>query len=544
MGVLMATAEAVEELEQATVDFEKLLNLIDYTRFNSGYVPSRFALKFIAFIKLVNGSMGEENTSPLFHYDMLDTITESRQNLFVCFRGGAKTSVIHEYMFLYIAVYGDVDGFGAVDVAMYVADTIDNGIKSMRQNLQYRWDHSPFMQKYVPYTKFIDSEWEFRNADGKMFFVKGFGANTGVRGFKKYGQRPTWLGLDDLMSDKNAESATIVEDIKKVLYRAARQCLHPKKRMINWTGTPFNKQDPLYEAAESKSWNTKIYPLCEKFPCSEEEFRGAWEDRFPYSFVRHEYESLKESGELAAFDQELMLRITSDEDRLVNDDDLVWYSRKDVLKNKGSYNWYITTDFGTTDGSKSDYSVISVWAYNNNEDWMLVDGMIAQQLMDKTLADLFKFVSMYKPLEVGVETSGQQGAFIAWIKAEMLRKKVYFNLAKGYDSKKEGINPKSKKITRFMQFMPVISAKKLLLPEEMKTSKYMVELLEELRFVTKKGFKSKHDDVADTLSMLTELDPFAPSEVTHTEYIQSEDGTYAVFPDDDDLDSESNSTVF
>ena len=170
--------------------------------------------------------------------------------------------------------------------------------------------------------------------------------------------------------------------------------------------------------------------------------------------------------------------------------------------------------------------------------------MIGQQLMDKTLADLFKYVSMYKPLEVGVEASGQQGGFIAWIKAEMIKKNVFFNLAKGHDSKKEGIVPKSKKIARFMQFMPIISAKKLMLPEEMKNAKYMVELLEELRFVTKKGFKSKHDDIADTLSMLTELEPFAPSEVTTTEYIQNEEGTYAVFPDDDELDSGYNSTVF
>jgi len=531
-------------VEEAKKDLEEKLKEIDYSKFSKDYVPTRFALKFIAFIKLVNGSMGEENTSPLFHYDMLDTITESRQNLFVCFRGGAKTSVIHEYMFLYIAVYGEVDGFGEVDVAMYVADTIDNGVKSMRQNLQYRWDHSQFLQKYVPYTKFIDSEWEFQNADGKMFFVKGFGANTGVRGFKKYGKRPTWLGLDDLMSDKNAESATIVEDIKKVLYRAARQCLHPKKRMINWTGTPFNKQDPLYEAAESKSWLTKLYPLCEKFPCTEEEFVGAWEDRFPFSFINHEYHSLKESGELAAFDQELMLRITSDEDRLVNSDDLVWYSRKDVLKNKGNYNWYITTDFATSEEKTADYSVISVWAYNNNGDWLLVDGKIAQQLMDKTLADLFKYVAMYKPLEVGIEVSGQQGGFIAWIKAEMIRKSVFFNLAKGFDNVKEGIRPTKKKISRFMLFLPKIIAKKVLLPEEMKGSKYMNECLEELRFVTKEGFKSKHDDVADTFAMLSELSPFEPSEETNTQYVQNEEGTYATFPDEDDLDNLHNSTIF
>jgi predicted phage terminase large subunit-like protein len=415
----------------------------------------------------------------------------------------------------------------------------------MRQNLEYRWQHSQFLQKYIPYAKFTDVRWEFMNSDGKYFCVRGFGASTGVRGFKEYGKRPTWLGLDDLMSDKNAESPTIVEDIKKVLYRAARQCLHPQKRMQNWTGTPFNKKDPLYEAASSTSWQTKIYPLCEKFPVKEEDFVGAWEDRFPYKFVRHEYESLKASGELAAFDQELMLRITSDEDRLVNDDDLVWYSRKEVLRNKSNYNFYITTDFGTSENKKADYSVITVLAYTNNRDWLIVDGVAKKQLMDKTLADLFRLVAMYKPLEVGIETSGQQGGFLPWIKSEMLIKNVFFNLAKGFDSQKEGIRPVREKIKRFLLFLPVIRAKKLMLPEEMKDSVYLAEMLEELKYATKEGFKSSNDDVVDTLSMITELDPILPSTEVNTTYTENENGTYAVFPDsDNDFGDNINSTVF
>lgn len=533
------------EVLEARKDLEDILLTIDYSKFDEGYVPSQWALKFIGFIKLVNGSMGEENTSPLFHYDMLDQLVEGNQNLFVCFRGGAKTTAIHEYMFLYIAVYGDAADFGEVNVAMYISDTIDNGVKSMRQNLEFRYNNSPFLQKYLTReTKFTDVRWEFVNVDGKKFCVRGFGASTGVRGFKEYGQRPTWCGFDDLMSDKNAESPTIVEDIKKIIYRAARQAMHPKKRMINWTGTPFNKQDPLYSAASSRSWNVSVYPICEKFPCKPEEFRGAWEDRFPYSFVKHEYESLKEDGELAAFDQELMLRIVSDEDRLVQDDDLVWYSRKDVLKYRSRYNFYITTDFATSDAKTADFSVISVFAYTNNNEWLLVDGIAKRQGMDENLKELFRFVTMYKPLDVGIEVSGQQGGFIPWIKEQMLLKNTFFNLAKDHGSNKEGIRPATKKITRFIIFQPTIKAKKLWLPEEMKNSDYMNELLEELKYATRRGFKSKHDDIADTLSMLSALQPFAPSEEVKTEYVENETGTYAMFPDEDDYDDNKNSTVF
>ena len=523
------------------LDLDERLNHVDYSYFSKDYVPSKFALEFIAFIKMVNGSMGEENKSPVIHYDMLDQLITEWQNLFVSFRGSAKTTALHEYVILYLAVYGKLPGFGRVNVGMYISDTMDNGVKSMRNQLQFRWDNSDFLQRYVPVTRFTDVRWEFTNADGKNLCFRGFGASTGVRGFKEYGERPTWCGFDDLMSDKNAESPTITRDIKNIVYKAARQAMHPKKRMIIWTGTPFNKSDPLYDAAGSRSWNTRVYPICEKFPCKKKDFRGAWEDRFPSEFVRKEYQSLLDSGEISSFNQELMLRITSDEDRLVQDADITWYRRDKVVTNRSRYNFYITTDFATSDKAKADYSVISVWAYTNNKDWLLVDGVCKRQLMDQNVDDLFRFVSVYRPLSVGVEINGQQQGFISWLKTQMVDRNIFFNLAgKG---KIEGIRRNGSKIENFKLFVPTIKAKKMWLPEELKSSPLVVELLEELRFATGEGFKSKHDDVADTASMLLDMDPFAPSAEAKPEYIEDVDGHHAFFTDEDD-EVYNNSTVF
>ena len=536
------------------LDLDERLNHVDYSYFNTKYIPSQFALEFIAFIKMVNGSMGEENKSPIIHYDMLDQINKAAedakgskrrfiQNLYVSFRGSAKTTALHEYMILYIATYGGVDGFGDVNVGMYISDTMDNGVKSMRNQLQFRWENSDFLRKYVPKAYFTDVRWEFENLDGKKCVFRGFGASTGVRGFKEYGERPTWCGFDDLMSDKNAESPTITRDIKNIVYKAARQAMHPKKRMIIWTGTPFNKSDPLYEAAGSKAWNTRVYPICEKFPCKKEEFRGAWEDRFPYEFVLNEYESLLESGEISSFNQELMLRIASDEDWLVHDHELVWYQRDKIIRNRSRFNFYITSDLGTSDGKKNDFSVIGVWAYSNNGDWLLVDGICKRQLMDKNIDKLFEFVSIYRPLKVGIETNGQQKGFLAWLKSEMLNRNIFFNLASQPGTKQEGIRRTGDKISYFKMFVPTVKAKKLWLPNELKETELVMEMLEELRFATEEGFKSKHDDVADMVSMLVEMDPFKPSADEKPTYTEDIDGTYAWYQDDDD-DIYKNSTVF
>ncbi|AUR97260.1 hint domain protein [Vibrio phage 1.238.A._10N.261.52.F10] len=410
-----------------------------------------------------------------------------------------NTTVLHEYAYLYIAVYGTFFNFGKVDVAMYVSDTMENGVKSMRNQLEHRMTSSEFLKRYVPKYKFTDDSWEFWNVEGKQFFVKGFGATTGVRGFKRYGIRPQWCGFDDLMSDKNAKSPTILADIENVVYKAARQAMHPSKRKIVWTGTPFSKADSLYKAAGSRGWHTRVYPVCEKFPCTREEFKGAWEDRFTYDFVKNEYEVLLDTGKLQAFNQELMLRVTSDEDRLVSDSDIQWYSRNSLMHNKGNYNFYITTDFATSEKQSADFSVISVWAINNKGYWFLVDGVCKRQTMDKNIDDLFRLSQKYSPKSVGVEVTGQQGGFIQWIQKEMMERDIWFNLASDGNSGNLGIRPNTNKLTRFQTVVPWFKAKRMFFPEELRDSDpLMIEMEDELRFVSKEGFKSAHDDACSS----------------------------------------------
>ena len=152
---------------------EDYLNATDY-EVDPSYVPSEFALEFVTFIKLVNGNQGEENKTPLIHYKMLDTLTVGGSRVInLCHRGAAKTTVMAEYFFLYLATYGEIPGFGNVELALYVSDSIENGVKNMRKNLEFRWENSEFLKQYVPEIRFTDIRWEFKNVDGKPFIVKG-----------------------------------------------------------------------------------------------------------------------------------------------------------------------------------------------------------------------------------------------------------------------------------------------------------------------------------------------------------------------------------
>ena len=830
---------------------EDYLKATDY-RVDHSYVPSQFALMFVNFIKLVNGEEGEENKTPIVHYYMLDKITNRGSRILnLCHRGIAKTTVMGEYLFLFIAVYGELPELGQVDLALYVSDSIENGVKNMRKNLEHRWDRSDFLRQFVPAIRFTDIRWEFENIDGKKFIVKGYGAkalsldtelhtlngrisigdcrvgdrifgadgklttitaksevfhkpmyrlrladgrtlnvsedhlnpvvvntnpnntarwedkvlstlelldqplihtkkgnlrhrgtsskslvavrniepleypeallpvdpytlgavigdgrirkecgsveltvdaselahyhtqiphafgaiykdprsnavtqsihglgralkamelnvrgeqkfipheyflgsieqrlsllqglmdtdgtvspsgrmsftssshqlvddlaclvrslggtagmickhsnaeayrvelwmglnpfrlarkaarfipkqkhvsvvaieriagepsqciavdneerqfvaacyfrthNTGVRGAKEMGKRPQLAVLDDLISDEDARSATVIAAVEDTVYKAVNYALHPTKNMIIWSGTPFNAKDPLYKAVESGAWVVNVFPVCEQFPCAREDFRGSWPDRFTYDYVKKQYDDAVKLGKIDTFNQELMLRIMSDEDRLIQDHDIAWYKIDAVIRNKQRFNFYITTDFATSEKQKSDFSVISVWAYNNAGDWLWVDGVCKRQTMDKNIDDLFRLAQMYRPQQVGIEVTGQQAGFIQWIQGEMLNRNIYFPLASEGNDSKPGIRPNTNKLVRFNTMVPLFKARKIFFPVEKKNSEPLAEAMNELELATPGGFKSKHDDFIDTISMLASLYPWKPSE--------------------------------
>jgi predicted phage terminase large subunit-like protein len=221
------------------------------------------------------------------------------------------------------------------------------------------------------------------------------------------------------------------------------------------------------------------------------------------------------TGKVAAFMQELMIRITSEEARLIQDAEIRWYKRTRLLDTRSIYNFYITTDFATSKKTTADNSVISVWAYNANGDWFWVDGICKRQTIDRTWDDLFRLVQEYKPQQVGIEVTGQQGAYINLLRNEMMSRNIWFNFASSEKNGEPGIRPTVDKLARLNLVVPWFKAGKVYFPEEMKLTETIGQFMNELRLATVDGLKGK-DDCIDTISMLGYLKPWKPSDTLPT----------------------------
>ena len=494
----------------------KVTDYLDQVRYprldEEAYVPSAFALKFANFIKMVNADAPESHPTPVVHLKMLDKLRGRTKRLVnLCSRGFGKTVLFAEYLPLFVAVFEEIEGFGEISGMLYISDSVENGVKSARKNIEYKYRNSEFLQYWLPEAKFTDVYIEFTNRNGHQLGLKMFGAQSGLRGTKIFGKRPTLCVMDDLVSDEDARSKTVMASIRDTVYKGVDYALDPTRKKIVFNGTPFNQGDILYEAVESGSWAVNVWPICERFPCTEEEFRGAWEERFSYEYVKEQYENAMKDKQITAFMQELMLRVTSEEERLIQPSDIRWYDRDVVLKNKSKYNFYMTSDFATTDKESSDYNVVSVWAYNDKKEWFLVDGVREQQTMDKTINDIFRLHGLYPIASTAIEVTGQQAGFVAWLQSEMEARGTWFTLASSGNSSAPGIRPVSNKTARFSLAVPLFLNGQIYFPEQLRNTRLGVGMVEEVTSATPSGFKSKHDDCADNVSQLVLLKAWTPS---------------------------------
>ena len=491
----------------------------------NNYTPSDHALRFIAFIRAAGV---EDNANAEIHYRLADKyFSDAKQVLIEAFRGSAKSTMM-EWLIIYIAALGELPGFGKVSFIAFVGDSAENGVKNAFRNIVGKIDKSEFLQQLISIKRKTDNEIELVNADGVELDLKGYGASTNIRGVRYKGARPDIIILDDITTNEAMTSEAIQNTINDNFYKSVIPALHPTRYKIFFIGTPISERDLLHQLSNNPEWVVHRFPICGQFTCTEEEFKGNWEDRFPYSAVKSKYDMYLASGQAQSFYQEYMLSILDLSTLLVDEDDVKWFDPSTVRKKKDGYNFYITTDFATSTKKSADYSTIGVWAINNNGDWMLVDGQAKRQTMQDNINDVFDYVRKWKPLSVGIETSGQQGGFLSIIDEEMQRRNVYFSLAKKQGSKEPGIRPAKDKVHRFVTgVQPRFKQGKVWLPkpEVCKTTNLnLLGLVEELvhelsRFTLAGGVKAlAHDDALDLLNQLSEMELYAPSDAADDEY--------------------------
>ena len=577
VGVDGITLKAFTE---GSVTVDKLLDYVDLKL--DWYVPSDFTIEFMIFIRLVLGEE-PENTSPKAHYFFIDCIFQqpnvkpffmarginfdelSDRVIILASREFSKSTLV-TYLFLYMAAKGSVPGFGRVNYGIYISDSMRNNVATTMDTIRKVYMESKYLKSLFEETRLVQHEVNFIrkpstkkeldayhqavNVEGlkptevpgrmkRTFTLVGLGAATGGRGSRDGLARPDFTVFDDMLpSEKDANSDVIIEAVESTIEADILPGMNNNANFSIMIGTPYSKKDCVYRRIEQGTWLPVVFPRAETVPSgTEDEFVSVWPDRHSYKNCKRDYKKAMmakdagDNGPIRRLMQEHYLRISNDEDRMISDKMINWYSRAKLMSKLDQYNLYMTTDFTTTGNAGSDLSGTALWALGSNNDWFLLDLSLRKKELTEQYDDVFVMVNTwsrynYRGVTVGVEVDGGQRAHIQALKDRMVQKNTWFTIGKQRDSKPgaEGIISRlegGNKHWRFRLALPLFQNHKIWFPEELRETQDMKELIEEIEYATYTGFGSRYDDGADLISMLIPLDTITPPAVFDEEELDS-----------------------
>jgi len=513
---------------------------LDHKKSRERYVP-------------VRDMVGIENIELIHSVPTQCIAVESDTKSFILKNGVVthNSTLIGTMLPLYMAYNGKLPEVGSCDYGLYIGDSMRNNVKTTMETIGSVFNESIFLrnafedsttnqdevsfvrkprttQELALYNEYVVKQGLKKSeVPGRMkltFTMKGIGASTGGRGSRDALKRPKFSFFDDMLgNEQDATSEVILENIESTIEADILPSMHGQGNFAIVIGTPYNKNDPVYKRIENGLWLPIVFPKAEKISIDlkKEDFRGVWPDRHTYEACMRDFKRAHKAQEngnpvpMRKLMQEYYLRISSDEDRLIQENYIQWFNRSDIIANSWNYNWYITTDYTSTANDGSDLSGNFLWAVDSNQNHFLVDMTLRKLELEaqynETFSMAMQMAGSVRWSEVGVEIDGQQNLHIIALEDRMPKKNFFLSFAKqkgakagakGIRSKLEGGN----KHWRFRMTLPLWQNHKIWFAKELNGTQDMNELLEEIRYVNYSSFGSAHDDGCDCISQLIMMD--------------------------------------
>lgn len=566
-----ADEDAKELLENAEFDLDAALDSYDPTF--PRYQPSKDAFEFFILMRLVQGGDFEFDT-PIAHYFMVDMLLGHIKDPmqfpyseevckqitidinaigFMASRGLAKSTIGISFFGVYSAIKGKLpNGIGDVWFYLLIAASSKGGARVNALAVKAMCEESKYLNEYFEEMRFTETESEFVRKDhtgnvpkkNRSFLIRYQGLNTGIRGSRYGERRPCVLLFDDTILNTAAAYSKIMSDnLHTILHSDAVNALKGggKGRVLLYF-TPFHYGDVNTRAILNGSFTPVVIPMAKAFDAEDPNLRvtdivSSWEAMHPRTSIMGLIKRAKKAKELKLFLQERMLRLTSGSERLIPDNCIQFCDMKVIEDNIEAYNIYITTDYTTTSGEKSDFSGIATWAVSSNEDWFLLNLHLRRMGMDTqyalTLEEAAKYKRKGKNVEIGVEVDGNQAAHVNALEKLMRDQGTYYSFAKQkgqLDSTRKGILSKNSglgaKHERFRVASQVMLKQKMWFPKHLEKTPDMIEFVAQIKGATHETF-TRSDDGPDLITMaVVTMHVYYPTYEAVTTKMITPDGTH------------------
>lgn len=420
--------------------------------------------------------------SPEMHIDMGRKLyAPTRQNSFLVFRDGAKTSLLRVFTAQRVA-------YAISRTIMYVSASQAHAIHSIRWLKRAVERNTLYAQTFglVKGSKWSDEWIEIENTiEGCTINILAAGLTGQIRGFNLDDFRPDLIIADDILTEESTATEEQRNKTEQLFHGALVNSLaastefpHAKIVLLQ---TPFHDQDVAMKCSKDPAWNPTVYSILD------ENGESRWPAKFPTEQIRADQESAILQGRKRLWMREKMCMVVKSEEVTLNSDLLQIYEEvPDGLIN------FIAIDPASSDKKKADDNVVMAIGIKGADVYVRGYRATKGTMPDQCAAHFFDAVLRFAPvLRAGVEGVAYQRTLKWYIEKEMRERGLYVPM--------ELIEDSRSKSDRILQHIPGLLAYK-----HLHVQKGMRELIQQMDEYDP-TVKDQKDDIIDALAMAIRL---------------------------------------
>lgn len=331
------------------------------------------------------------------------------------------------------------------------------------------------------------------NGDIINIRIEAFGKGAAIRGLSNLDRRPDIIIVDDPQDKDDAKSETILandwdwflSDIKFL----SRKC------RIFLIGNNMGDKciiEQVRRHARELNFNFRRVPVMNKHRIP------LWPTRNTTDEILKEREAYRSIGKLDIWLQEKMCLSVDEDTKVFKKKWRGYYSSGNKHNIAAASSIYVTLDPASSKERSACYRAFVVNAVDPENRWYVLD--VPHGFWDSVelIDELFKIVTRWRPITVGIEKGLYQQVIEPFINIEMRRRNCFFDITE-LEHAKEG-----SKLERIKMLAPRFKVKTVLFPSA-PVDDWVAEMEAEMEGVTKDKIKSLRIDLVDALAMQSQI---------------------------------------
>jgi hypothetical protein len=352
----------------------------------------RTVLDFVANRRLAHAVLFRRRhavATPNFHYQIIDLIHSDIPNILIlAFRGSGKSTLQEEATVL-SACLGE---FRNKVILGSTRERAMDRLRAIKYELEYNEDIT-----YL-FGQMVGPVWnEDKIVLTNNVCIQAFGPGQSFRGVKHLEWRPDRLDLDDFEDEETVRSYEVRRELRSWLRRVVFPACTPAA-LVRVYATPLDPDALPMHLLRSPRWTCRTYPIYRLSPDGERQ--ALWPALYPLEWISEKQAEYAEDGAMQEFKQEYLCEPEDQESKVFTEAMLrveprirTWHAVRaayDPARSK-------------TARSATTGHVVFSWIGRKLVIWR---GGANLWMPDEIIDDIVRVNAQYRPVEIGVETTG------------------------------------------------------------------------------------------------------------------------------------------